>query len=171
MVRRSLVRRYMQAGFHAAEQAGVVQELGAQLARLQEAARHAPDLARLLQHPGMALERKLQAVADVLGAEPLPILCELLRTIIEHNRTEILRAAGEVYREVWDEARGIVRARVTRRCLWTGSGRAGCVTPWGSGWTARWCWRSTQTPASSAASSSWSATECWTAACGAGWTG
>ena len=103
----------MQAGFHAAEQAGVVQELGAQLARLQEAARHAPDLARLLQHPGMALERKLQAVADVLGAEPLPVLCELLRTIVEHNRAEILPAAGEVYREVWDEARGIVRARVT----------------------------------------------------------
>jgi len=68
---------------------------------------------RLLQHPTMAPERKLQAVTDLLGEAPLPILHELLATLVEHNRGEVLRVAGEVYQEVADQARGIVRVRVT----------------------------------------------------------
>jgi len=68
---------------------------------------------RLLQHPAMAPERKLQAVTDLLGEGLLPILHELLTTLVEHKRGEVLRVAGEVYQEVADQARGIVRVRVT----------------------------------------------------------
>ncbi len=113
MVRRSLARRYMKAAFEVARDAGVTEELGAQLRRLQAVVENTPELARLLEHPTMALERKLQAVTDVLGEEPLPTLQELLETMIEHNRGEVLQVAGEVYREVADEALGIVRAQVT----------------------------------------------------------
>lgn len=113
MVRRSLARRYLRAAFEVAQQAGVAEDLGAQLQRLQTVVESTPELMRLLQHPTMALERKLQAVTDLLGEEPLPTLHQLLAALVEHNRGEVLQVAGEVYQEVADEALGLVRARVT----------------------------------------------------------
>jgi len=103
----------MRAAFDAAREAGLAEEVGAQLERVQSLVQDTPELMRLLRHPAMSMPRKLGAVADLLAEEPLPVMNKLLEMVVEHDRGEVLQVAGEVYREVADEARGVVRAKVT----------------------------------------------------------
>ncbi len=103
----------MQAAYDAAREAGVAEQVGRQLERLQSVARMVPELTRLLKHPTMTVPRKLEATAELLDEELLPAVRDLLALVVEHDRGEVLQVAGEVYREVADEAEGVVRARAT----------------------------------------------------------
>lgn len=113
LIPRSVVRRYMEAAHQAARQPGAAERVGAQLERLQSVVGAAPELMRLLKHPKMSIARKLQAATDLLGEELDPTAGELLKALIENGRQEALRVAGEVYREVADQAQGVARASVT----------------------------------------------------------
>jgi F-type H+-transporting ATPase subunit delta len=97
---------------HAAERNGVRDELGRQLAMLQAALETAPDVRRLLGHPTMSLERKLQALADVLGEEPVEPLRDLIGVLIDNDRLGVLEVGEEVYQQLVDEAEGVLRAYV-----------------------------------------------------------
>lgn len=113
MIGRSIARRYLTAALEAAERAGLGDRLGEQLERLQPLVNAAPDLGRLLAHPTLPLERKLEAIERVLGEPPVPPLRELVALLIDNDRLEVLRAAAEVYQELVDEAAGVTRAWVT----------------------------------------------------------
>ncbi len=113
MIGRSVVRRYLAAALEAADRDGVRDVLGAQLARLTPMANVSPDLKRLLAHPTMAVERKLEAIGRLLGESPVAPLRDLIVLLIDNDRLEVLRTAAEVYQELVDEADGVVRAHVT----------------------------------------------------------
>jgi F-type H+-transporting ATPase subunit delta len=113
LIPRSVVRRYMQAAHQAAREPGAADRVGAQLERLQSVVAAAPELMRLLKHPKMTMARKLRAATDLLGEELDPTAGELLKSLVQNSRQEALRVAGEVYREVADEAQGIARVGVT----------------------------------------------------------
>lgn len=103
----------MQAAYDVAREAGVAEQVGLQLERLQGVIETTPEVVRLLKHPTMTVPRKLEATAELLDEELLPAVRDLLAVVVEHDRGEVLQVAGEVYREVADEAEGLVRARVT----------------------------------------------------------
>ncbi|MGD9494764.1 MAG: ATP synthase F1 subunit delta [Armatimonadota bacterium] len=113
MIGRSVARRYLSAALEAAEREGVREELGAQLALLSRLVRVSPDLVRLLAHPTMPLERKLAVLGELLGAEPVRPLCDLVAALVDNDRLAVLRVADEVYQELADEAAGVTRAYVT----------------------------------------------------------
>ncbi|MBD3292555.1 MAG: ATP synthase F1 subunit delta [Armatimonadia bacterium] len=112
MIGRSVARRYLGASMEAAERAAVREQLGRQLAMLQAALEVSPDVRRLLGHPSMDLERKLAAVGDVLGEEPVEPLRKLIALLIDNDRLEVLEVAEEVYQQLVDEAEGVLRAFV-----------------------------------------------------------
>lgn len=113
MIGRSVARRYLGAALEAAERAGVRVELAAQLERLSALTRASADVERLLAHPTLPLDRKLDAVAALLGEEPVAPLRDLLALLIDNDRLAVLRSADEVFQELVDEAEGVVRAFVT----------------------------------------------------------
>ena len=112
MIGRSVARRYLRAAMQAADRDGVRDELGRQLAMMQAALEVSPDVRRLLGHPAMDLERKLAAVADVLGEPPVAPLRRLIALLIDNDRLAVLQVADEVYQELVDEAEGVLRAFV-----------------------------------------------------------
>lgn len=113
MIGRSVARRYLAAAMEAAAAAGVRDELGQQLVRMAELLSDAPDLERLLKHPRMSVERKLEAVEKLLGEEPVRPLRDLIALLIDNDRLEVLEVADEVYQELVDETEGVIRAFVT----------------------------------------------------------
>ena len=84
-----------------------------QLKLLQTAVGLAPDLPRLLKHPGVTLERKLEAVGVVLDEQLAEAVSDLVRLLVENDRVDALGVAGELCEEMSDQAAGAVRAFVT----------------------------------------------------------
>lgn len=112
MIGRSVTRRYLAAALEAADRAGVRAELGAQLGRLSRLSRASSDVDRLLAHPRLSLERKLEAVAALLGEEPVAPLRDLIALLIDNDRIAVLHGADTVFQELVDEAEGVTRAFV-----------------------------------------------------------
>ena len=112
MIRRSVARRYVRAGFDAATKAGVGDVAQRQFGAIQAAMRAGPDLPRLLKHPGMPLGRKLEALGEVVGERLAEPVAELVGLVVQNHRVEVLASAGELFQELADEAAGIVPAQV-----------------------------------------------------------
>ncbi|MGM0492813.1 MAG: ATP synthase F1 subunit delta [Armatimonadota bacterium] len=112
MIGRSVAERYLEAAMHAAERANVRDELGRQLAMLEAALETTPDVRRLLGHPRMSVDRKLQALSDLLDEEPVEPLRTLITVLIDNDRLAVLEVADEVYQQLVDEAEGVLRAYV-----------------------------------------------------------
>lgn len=112
MIGRSVAERYLAAAMHAAERTDVREQLGRQLAMLDAALQTTPEVRRLLGHPRMSVERKLQAVGDLLDEEPVEPLRRLITVLIDNDRLAVLEIAGDVYQQIVDEADGVLRAWV-----------------------------------------------------------
>ena len=112
MIRRSVAERYLEAAMHAAEGLGERDALGRQLAMLEAALETTPDVRRLLGHPAMALERKFDALRDLLDEEPVESLRRLIALLIDNDRLDVLEVADEVYQQLVDEAENVLRAFV-----------------------------------------------------------
>jgi F-type H+-transporting ATPase subunit delta len=113
VIGRSVARRYLSAAMEAAERIGVRDELGEQLAALQAMLRSAPEVRRLLGHPAMSIRRKLTALESMLGSPPVGPLARLIEVLIDNDRLDVLEVADEVYRQLVDEADGVLRAFVS----------------------------------------------------------
>ncbi|MGC9317367.1 MAG: ATP synthase F1 subunit delta [Armatimonadota bacterium] len=113
MIGRSVARRYLSAAMEAAERAGLRDELGQQLETVRALVDSTPDLRRLLAHPTMQMQRKVRALSELMGEEPVGPLRRLIELLIENDRIEVLEVADEVYQELVDEADGVLRAFVT----------------------------------------------------------
>lgn len=113
MISRAVARRYVGAAFERARGQGVQETLERQLKLLQTASGLAPDLSRLLKHPGVALSRKLEAVGMVLDEQLAEPMADLVRLLVENDRVDALGVAGELCEEMSDQAAGAVRAFVT----------------------------------------------------------
>jgi F-type H+-transporting ATPase subunit delta len=113
VIGRSVAQRYLEAAMHAARRKGLTDVLGRQLSMVQAALETTPAVRRLLGHPTMGLERKLQALADLLGETPVEPLRKLIEVLIDNDRLAVLEIADEVYQQLQDEAAGVLRAFVT----------------------------------------------------------
>ena len=113
MISRAVVRRYVGAAFKRAGDHAAQETLERQFKLLQMAVVLAPDLPRLLKHPGVDLDRKLEAIGVVLEEPPSQPVMDLVRLLVENDRVDALRVAGDLCEEMSDQAAGAVRAFVT----------------------------------------------------------
>ncbi len=113
MIGRSVARRYLAAAMQAADRVGARDALGAQLGTLQHLLGSSPRLRRLLGHPSMSLDDKFEALGKVLGRPPVEPLRRLIAVLVDNDRLDVLEMGADVYRQLVDEADGVLRAFVT----------------------------------------------------------
>jgi len=109
-VSEEIARRYAQAYFDLAQEAGAIAEWGRELARVADALAD-PDVARALANPRLrGAERAQLTTALVEGM--LPQAANLVRLLLERGRIAALPALVAHYRRLADRASGVVRAEV-----------------------------------------------------------
>lgn len=112
MIGRSVARRYLSAALGAADRSGLRHELHSQLREVAELLAASADLKRLLKHPGIPIESKLDMLEGLLEEPLLRPLSDLVAVVIDNARTEVLEIADTVYQELIDEQEGVLRAFV-----------------------------------------------------------
>lgn len=112
-------RRYAEAVFSLASEHGVEAALIAGLEQLAATMVAAPELAQVLAHREIPLDRKLElarqaSAADEESPAELPALYEpFLRLVIGNGRVALLPEIAAALREMLDDRDGVVRATVT----------------------------------------------------------
>ena len=110
-VSEAIARRYAQAYFDLAQQAGQIDAWGRELERVAEALSD-PQVARALANPRLRGAQRAELAAALLeGATPQA--GNLVRLLIERGRIAALPQVVVHYRRLADRASGVVRAEVT----------------------------------------------------------
>jgi F-type H+-transporting ATPase subunit delta len=112
MIGRSVARRYLSAALGAADRVDLRDQLQGQLQKLSQLLGASPDLKRLLKHPSIPIDSKLDTLEGLLEEPLLRPLADLVAVVIDNARTEVLEIAGVVYQELIDEQEGVLRAFV-----------------------------------------------------------
>jgi F-type H+-transporting ATPase subunit delta len=109
---RKAAARYAKALFEDALARQAVDEAAEDLALLDDVHRRSPELAALLSHPLVALERKRELCQSHLGARLRPAQMDFLDLLIQRRRVELLPEIADVFQTLVDDHRGIIRAGV-----------------------------------------------------------
>jgi len=112
MIDRTLIRRYVAAVYRLAADAGQVEPVREELARLQEAVSRDPRTLAVLQHPGISPAEKRDLLLKLAGETPSATVAGLLDVLLEKDRAEVLLGAADAFTELADEDAGRVRAFV-----------------------------------------------------------
>jgi F-type H+-transporting ATPase subunit delta len=109
-VSEGIARRYAQAYFDLAEEAGAIEEWGSELSKVAEAL-SAPEVVQALADPRLKARERLTVAGRLLeGASPQA--ANLVRLLLEHGRIAVLPQLVTHYRRLADRASGVVRAEV-----------------------------------------------------------
>ena len=110
---RNLATRYARA-LLAALPADRAEEADEFLMALGEGMQSSPEFRDLLLNPAVPRPARTQALVDLAKRNDMPAaLVNLLRTIVDHNRTAALPSIASVFREEREKAAGIVVAEIT----------------------------------------------------------
>lgn len=112
MVNRKAARRYARALFEFAVGHDQVEQVGRELDTVHHALEAMPRLALLLRHPLLGRQAKDDLVRVAFGESVSQGMLTFLDMLVESHRTQELAAVREMYGELADEHRGIVRAEV-----------------------------------------------------------
>lgn len=117
-------RRYAEALFALADEQNRLEESVGEIRRVAVVLEELPDLAAVLAHRAIPLERKLELARQAFApaeepaeGQPAPALSELmanfLRLVIDHGRVALLPEIRVALEDMLDERQGVVRATVT----------------------------------------------------------
>ena len=109
----SIARRYAESLFELAKTGGRMDELAQGLAALEELITAHEALREFLGNPDVEAADKLRVVQRVLGAAWSADLEAFLRMVLSMGRAAHLTDIAQAFAELVDEARGVVRARVS----------------------------------------------------------
>jgi F-type H+-transporting ATPase subunit delta len=109
-VSEAIARRYAQAYFDLANQAGEVEPWGRELERVAQALTD-PEVARALENPRLRGPERAKLVGSLLESVE-PRTGNLVRLLVERGRLAALPAVVAHYRRLADRASGVVRAEV-----------------------------------------------------------
>lgn len=112
MVNRKAAKRYAKALFEVAVARDEVEQVERELELVCQALAATPELAALLRHPLLGAGARDELARAAFGERVSRGMLTLLDLLIEHRRTELLPTMREMYSELSDEHRGIVRAEV-----------------------------------------------------------
>jgi F-type H+-transporting ATPase subunit delta len=111
MMSEIVARRYAQAYFQLARDAGRMEPWGADLARAVEMFEQ-PAVAEAMRNPRVPLQERVRLALNLTDGLQ-PETRNLVRLLVERGRTEALPAVLERYRALADEASGLTRVEVT----------------------------------------------------------
>ena len=109
---RALARRYARALLEVVlENKGDPQGLRQELLGVADLLLGNAELARILQHPAVGVDRKRKVLAALWQkAGPGPLLERLVDLLVGRDRLALLPGIAEAYGELWNEHRGVVAA-------------------------------------------------------------
>lgn len=109
---RALARRYARALLEVVlENKADAQALRQELSGVADLLLGNPELARILQHPAVAVARKRKILEALwTKAHPGPLLERLVDLLVAADRLVLLPGIAEAYGELWNEHRGVVAA-------------------------------------------------------------
>jgi F-type H+-transporting ATPase subunit delta len=108
-----VARRYASALFNAAAATGLSEAVEREMALVMDLWNQAAGLRSALVSPLVPTERKKAVLAAALGADVSAVTKSFLGLLVDKRREEVLPAAYEEYCRQADEARGLVRAKVS----------------------------------------------------------
>jgi F-type H+-transporting ATPase subunit delta len=108
-----VAERYAQAVMGAARGRGVVDEVAADLASILVLAEQDPHLRRVLESPRVREDHRHRLVDALFAGRVHVLTLRLLHLLVEKKRTPYLRGVARAYADLVDQARGLIRARVT----------------------------------------------------------
>src|SRR3989337_4304494 len=111
MIREIAARRYAEAAFEIAREAGREQRWSEGLS-LAAAVFSDPEMAAVMQEARIPLADKI-AIADKTLAGVDPLTLNLARLLVKRGRTALAAQIAEAFQELVDAQRGIVHAEVT----------------------------------------------------------
>ncbi len=106
-----IARRYAEAYFQLAREAGRIEQWGDELPRAVEMLEH-PAVAEAMRNPRVPQADRVKLVMDLLDGLDQPVR-NLVRLLVERGRSGILGAVLERYRALADAESGIIRVQVT----------------------------------------------------------
>jgi F-type H+-transporting ATPase subunit delta len=109
----SVARRYTRALFEVSRERGDEDAVLVALQELQQLWRSLPELRHALGNPQIPSEKRVAVLRRVVGADAPESIQQFVQVIVRHARVEVLRHAGDLMRELVDEARGVRHATVT----------------------------------------------------------
>lgn len=106
-----VARRYAQAFFELARDAGAVDDWGTDLGRAVETLSHG-EVLEALANPRLALADRVTLALELTDGTR-PQTRNLVRLLVEHDRVVLLPEVLAEYQRIADRESGVVRARVT----------------------------------------------------------
>jgi len=110
VIDRRAAARYAEALFDLARERGLIEKIRAELDLLVQTVEAAAGLRALMERPDVDPERKIAIITAALGGRFSETVLALLGTLIRHRRGAEIPALADAYRELADEAAGVVRA-------------------------------------------------------------
>jgi len=107
----TVARRYAEAYFDLAQQAGDIAGWGADLAAVAETLGR-DEVVRALANPRLSRQQRIAAALELIDGVSEPAR-NLARLMVERGRAAVLAQVLDAYRRLADRASGVVRADVT----------------------------------------------------------
>ena len=115
--------KYALALFEAAHDAKAVEAIGKETQSLKTLLSAQPMIARMLVHPRLSAEQKMEALLAVLPGKPSPVMTRFLTLVLEKKRGEQLASVADDYERLQMAASGSALVRVVSAAPLTDSQR------------------------------------------------
>ncbi|NLC58043.1 MAG: ATP synthase F1 subunit delta [Armatimonadetes bacterium] len=108
----AVARRYTEALFAAARDAGRIDAVEQDLATLEQITQQSPRVLEVIGNPLVPADRKLQILDRIFSDSVEPITLRLLHLLVEKRRSDVLPYLRGLYTEMANEYRGLLPAYV-----------------------------------------------------------
>lgn len=106
----TIARRYARALSQEAEQQGITARIDADMELIHQTMDESRDLVRLFESPVIPREKKESILKILFEAHVDPNTLNFLRLLVEKQREDLFPAITRAYRQLRDEANGVVEA-------------------------------------------------------------
>lgn len=112
MSQRTVARRYANALYEEADEAGVLEAVDDDVFMLRRSLASNDELSRFFESPVISPEKKDDILQSLLEDRIEPLTLQFLRLLVQKDRETVTKAILDQYQALRDEQRGVVVARV-----------------------------------------------------------
>ena len=107
-----VARRYAQALYAQAEEAGVVEQVDADVEAIRQSLEDSRDLVLFFQSPAIARAKKTSVIEALFGDRVQPTTMQFLKLLVDKKREDIFPSIVDAYRALRDQQQNITEATV-----------------------------------------------------------
>ncbi|MDD4775050.1 MAG: F0F1 ATP synthase subunit delta [Syntrophomonas sp.] len=112
MLNKSVARRYAEAFFSIAREAGKIDEYQNELGKIVQTIEEIPDLKEYFAHPLLPAKDKKEIAKQVFSSAVSPLTLNFLLLVLDKKRQNYLELINNQYVEMADESRNIKKAEL-----------------------------------------------------------